>query len=71
MSVRSGEHRIRDDLSVEFSFDPAVRSLEAHWTPRAPTRLTPEELALYRRTRNEFCQQLAARLGGPVMVLEA
>jgi hypothetical protein len=71
MSVtRSAEHRIRDDLSIEFTFEPTLQSIEAHWNPRTPARLTPEELALYRRIRNEFMQQLAAQLGGAVLVLE-
>jgi hypothetical protein len=71
MSVLSGEFRIRDDLSVEFSFDPALRSIEAHWTPRPPSKLSADELATYRRRRNEFLQQLAKELGGSVLVVEA
>ena len=68
--TRSGEHRIRDDLAVEFEFDAAMRSVNAHWNPRPPSKLASEELALYRRRRNEFLQQLAERLGGKVLVIE-
>jgi hypothetical protein len=68
--IRSGEHRIRDDLAVEFVFDDSRQSFEARWTPRPPARLTPEELALYRRRRSEFLQRIAEQVGGKVAVVE-
>jgi hypothetical protein len=71
VSVLSGEHRISEDLTVEFEFDAASQSVNAHWMPYPPPRLSGEELAAYRRTRNEFLQQLAAQRGAPVTVLRA
>jgi hypothetical protein len=70
VTLRSGEYRIRDDLAFEFVFDVSTQFFEARWTPQRPTRLTPEELALYRSRRNEFLQRIAEQIGGNVMVLE-
>jgi hypothetical protein len=69
-TTRSGEHRIRDDLGVEFIFDEVNKSLSVNWIPRLPSKLTRVELDLYRRARNAFLQQLATQLGGSVVVIE-
>jgi hypothetical protein len=70
MSVRSGEHRIREDLAVEFEFDAANGAIQTHWTPRLPSKLSPAELDSYRRARNRFLDGIAKQLGGRAMVIE-
>jgi hypothetical protein len=70
--LSSGGIRISAGLNVEFFYDPAGGgSLEVHWAPAPPSRLTPVELSLYRTTRNRFLKRIGEQLGGSVLVIEA
>lgn len=68
--MRSGEHRIRDDLSVEFTFDTAWRVMDVYWNPQPPRKLSPAELQRYRNARDTFLSQVSHQLGGAVAVVE-
>lgn len=47
-----------------------VAPLECQWSPDVPPRLTPAELAQYRRGRDTLIAEAAAILGGPAIVAE-
>ena len=58
-------------LRVPVPQDGSIAGLNAEWSPGVPTRLSSADLRQWRRGRNEALAQVAARLGGPVVVLEA
>jgi hypothetical protein len=45
------------------------RGLVAEWTPAPPKKLTPEELAEYRRGRDTFLAEVAKLIGGDILVV--
>lgn len=56
-------------LSVEIT--AGVGGLTVEWIPRAPYRLTANELLSYRRARTEVLTDLVDIVGGAVVVVEA
>ena len=58
-------------LSVPLASAGSVVGMAARWTPRVPPKLSASELRQYRRGRNDALAEIARRLGGPVVVLEA
>lgn len=68
VTMRSEAMPVGDGYAVTFSY---VRGrLDAEWSPDVPSgriHLTPA----YQRARTEFMQQLARRLDGKLMVVEA
>lgn len=67
--VRS-EHRIRDDLTVEFVFDGPRKRIDIYWSPRVPTKLSETELSAYRAARSAFVAKVSETVGGAVAVIE-
>jgi hypothetical protein len=61
--------RVGKAYRCEMRFD-AERGLVAEWTPDTPRRLTPQELADYRRGRNAFLAEVAKIIGGNVLLVE-
>jgi hypothetical protein len=59
-----------DRLSAEIIFDG--KGLRALWTPPPPFpfKVTEEEIAAYRRARNDLAQEYARAAGGSVLMLE-
>jgi hypothetical protein len=44
--------------------------LAAEWEPEPPTKLTPAEMADYRRGRNAFIAEIAKLIGSDVLLVE-
>jgi hypothetical protein len=68
--IASPRTRIAPGLEVSFSFDPKAPGLRAHWHPDMPRRLDGQAIRRYRAARDQFVQTVAARLGGPVVVVD-
>jgi hypothetical protein len=70
ISMSSDWHRLSQRLSVRFSFKGMDSGLTAEWDPKRPSRedfLRARDA--YSRARNEFLNQLSARLGKRVLCL--
>jgi hypothetical protein len=61
---------INNKFSVDITAGPAGFTVE--WSPRTPRPgdLTKRDLNRYRRARDLLLQEVAARLGGRIMVVE-
>jgi hypothetical protein len=56
-------------LVVEITAGPG--GMTAEWSPDMPRALTPGELHRYRRGRDQLLVEVAERMGGGVMLIEA
>jgi hypothetical protein len=61
--------RINRRITLTVTAGPG--GITAEWSPAMPARLNGAELDAYRRIRGEALRQLAERMGGAVLVLEA
>jgi len=62
--------KYRCTLAVPAVATGLVRSMVVEWEPEVPRRLSPEELEAYRRGRDSFIAEVAAKLGVSAAVLE-
>lgn len=66
-------YRLPHGYSAEFSHSPA-RPLDVHWSPAVPrihkAREQRKFLEAYRAARREFVQEVAALIGGNVLIVD-
>lgn len=68
-TIASDAHRIGGGFSVAFTLGPA--GFRCDWTPRLPTAAEFRNVeAGYVKARTQFLDELAARLGRPVLCVE-
>lgn len=68
-TFRVGRYTCSISLPIQ-SLTSGALSIEMHWLPETPTRLTKAELQEYRRGRDALLAEAARLLGGSVIVAE-
>jgi len=68
-TFRVGRYTCSISLPMQ-SLSSGPLSIETHWLPETPARLTKAELLDYRRGRDALLAEAGRLLGGPILVAE-